>query len=126
MADHPIYHLEAINAIATINTWAKLFSNRLVHPKCDNETAVTIFQAGCGRDHFIQACARQLLLTCTSYDITMAVGHIAGELLISSADALSHCHIGQQYKDHVNMLIKDKSVKIISVAPDAFVSATSC
>ena len=82
-------------------------------------------QAGPGRDPFIQACAQQLWLVCGSHDITLAVGDIAAELLIFSSDALSHWHMGQQYKDRVNMFIKDNGVNIISVSPDAFVLSCS-
>ena len=55
--------------MAAIKMWAKHSRNQLIHIYCDNETAVTIFQAG---------------------RPSLAVGHIAGELLISSADSLSH------------------------------------
>ena len=61
----------------------------------------------------------------TSNDITMAVGHISGEGYVHFADALSRWHMGQQYKDPVNMLIKDKGVNIISLSPDAFVLSPS-
>ena len=103
--------------MAAIKTWAKHFRNNY----CDNEMAVTIFKAGSGRDPFIEACARQLWLVYTFNDITLAVGHITCDLLISSADALSCWHTGQQYKDCVNMLIKDNGVNFISLSPDAFV-----
>ena len=101
MAEHPICYLEVINDVGAIKTWGKQFRTQLGHLSCDNETAVTIFQAGRGR-------AKQLWLICTSNDINLAVGYIAGELLISSAHVLRYWHMGQQYKDCVNMLIKDQ------------------
>ena len=125
MADHPICYLEAINAIAAIKMWARHLKNQLVHLYWDNEMAITIVQAGRGRDPFIQVCDQQLWLICTSYDITQHVGHIAGELRIFSVDVLSHWFMGQRFKDLVNILISDKGVKIISVAPDAFVLSPS-
>ena len=125
MADHPICYLEAINAISAIKMWAMHFKTQLVHLYWDNEMEITIVQAGHGRDPFIQVCDQQLWLICASYDITLDVGHIGGELLIFSADVLSHWHMGQQFKDCVNILIRDKCVKIISVAPDAFVLSPS-
>ena len=45
IAEHPISHLEAINALASIKMWAKYFINQLVYLYCDNEMVVTIFQA---------------------------------------------------------------------------------
>ena len=82
------------------------------------EIAITIFQAGCGRNPFIQARARQLWLVCTSNDITMAVGVV--NLFYRCVQA-----IGQQYKNCINMLIKGKGVNIMSVSPDAFVLSPS-
>ena len=48
------------------------------------------------------------------------INDITGVLLIFSADALSYWHMGQQYKDCVNMLINDKGVNIISVPPGVY------
>ena len=90
--------MEVINAIAVINTLATQFSSKLVYLFCDSTTAVNIFQAGHRRDSWIQACARQLWLTCTTYDITLAVDHIVRKHLTSSADPLSHWHMGQHFK----------------------------
>ena len=118
-------HLDVRNAVDAIKTSAKWFRNQLVHLYCDSEIAVTIFQVGHGRDPFIQVCAWQFWLACTHNDITLAVGDIAGELLISYANALSHWHMSNQYKDCVNILIKDKGVNIISVSPGAFVLSSS-
>ena len=122
-ADVPICHLEADNA--TIKMWVTVFQHKLVHLYCDNEMAVNIFQADCGRDPFIQACAQQLWLTCASHDITLAVGYIPGVLLTSLADALSCCHMGKCYKDHVNVLINDMGVKLVKVFLDSFVLSSS-
>ena len=94
-ADHPICHLEAANEVVAVKTWAADFQHKLVHLYCDNESAVHIFQAGRGRNHFLQSCAHHLWLICASHDITLAVSHIPGEFLTSSADALSQWHTGQ-------------------------------
>ena len=91
-----------------------------MHLYCDNEMAVNIFQAGHGKDTFIQACTRPLWFICATHYITLAVGHIAGEHFTSSAAALSRWHMGQHYKDRVNMLIQDKGVNIVNVPSDAF------
>ena len=56
---------------------------------------MAIFQVGRGRDAFIQACAREVWLTCAAWDITLAVGHVAGTMLEATADALSRFHLGQ-------------------------------
>ena len=55
----------------------------------DNTTAVAIFQAGRGRDEFIQSCAREVWITCATWDINLVVGHIPGLCLDGTADVLS-------------------------------------
>ena len=84
-----ICHLEAINAMVAVQIWAPIFTKQLVYLFSDNSTAVTIFQAGKGKDPFIQACAREIWLTCTAWDVTMAVGHVLGASLSDTTDSLS-------------------------------------
>ena len=59
-------------------------------------------------DPFQQACARKMWLTCAIWDITLAVGHMAGESPTDTADALSGWHLGQMYMDRVSVLVKDR------------------
>ena len=76
-------------------------SGQLVHLFSDTATTVTIFQAEKGKDAFIQACARELLLSCAEFDIILGLSHMAGEDLTLTVDGLSRWHIGQHYKDHM-------------------------
>ena len=78
-----------------VNVWAPHFKGQLVHFLSDNASVVAIFQAGKGCDAFIDACARELWLTCTAWDITLEVGHVPGTSLEDTDDALSHWHMGQ-------------------------------
>ena len=55
--EHPICHLEALNVVVGMKLWAPLLADKLIHVYSDNATAVAIFQAGGGRDDFIQVCA---------------------------------------------------------------------
>ena len=108
-SEHDICHFDALNAVATIKTRESQFCHKLhvVHLDCDNATAVSIFHAGPDRDSFIQACTRQLWLSCTNYNITLTAGHIANHLS-SSEDAVSHWHMGQCYKDCISQLVQDR------------------
>ena len=45
---HPICHLNAVNAVVAIATWAQKYNGKLLHLFCDSVTAVAIFQAGRG------------------------------------------------------------------------------
>ena len=62
--DHPIFHLEAINVVAALKTWAPQLKASLVHLHTDNATAAAIFQLNRGRDAHIQECIRELWLSC--------------------------------------------------------------
>ena len=115
---HPICQLEALNAVVAIKLWAPSFSNCLLHLFSDNPTAVAIFHVGRGRDCFLQACAREIWLTCAVWDITLAVGHV----LTGMADALSRYHLGQIYKDKVQLLLSDNNITCTRVPPSLFLS----
>ena len=124
-AEHLIFHLELINAVAASQTWVPQFCGKLVHLYSNYTTTVVIFQASRSKDRWIQVCARQLRLTCATYDITLAVGHISGEHLSSLADAISHWHTCQHYKDCVNHLVQDRGIKLIEIPCDSFQLSTS-
>ena len=87
--DLSICHLEALNAIVTMKVWASQFANQLIHFMSDNFTAVVIFQARKGWNPFLQACTREIWLTCAAWDIPLAVGHVPGVTITSTAGALS-------------------------------------
>ena len=100
-----ICHLEALNALVAVKVWAPHVKGQLVHLFSDNATAVDIFQAGKGMDAFIQACSREIWLTCAAWDITLAVGHVPGTSLEDTADALSRWHMGHPYQEQVDRLL---------------------
>ena len=58
--NHPICHLEALNAVAALTAWAPSFRGKLIHLFCDNATAAMVFQAGKGSDTPFQAYLCQL------------------------------------------------------------------
>ena len=116
----PICHLEALNAVVALKVWAHMFSGHLVHLFSVNTTSVAIFQVGRSRDAFIQACTRGIWLTCATWDITLAVGHISGASLEGTADALSRWHLGQPYQARVDRLLATHAISCISVHCEFF------
>ena len=70
---------------------------------------------------FIQACVRDIGLTCATWDITLAVGHVPGTSLSDTADAFSRWHLGQSYRDKVAALLLEKHLSCIDV-PDVLFS----
>ena len=92
-----------------------------IHVYSDNATAVAIFQASRGQDDFIQACAREVCVTCATWGITLVVGHIPGSYLADTADALSRWHLGQRFRDKVASLIITQGLKLHTVPETMFV-----
>ena len=70
----------------------------MLHLYCHNATAVVVFQAGRGKDPFLEASTRQLWLVCAQYDIMLDIGHVEGKSLLVSADELSRQHLGKSIK----------------------------
>ena len=118
---HPICHLEALNIVVAIKLWAPKFSNSLLHLFSDSATALAIFQAGKGRDAFLQACAWEIWLTCAVWDITLAVGHVSGVSLTATADALSRYHLGKVHRDRVHILLSERQITPTPVPQSLFV-----
>ena len=112
-----ICHLEALNALVAVKVWTPHFTGQRVHLFSDNAIAVAICQAGKGRDAFIQACASDIWLTCSAWNITLAVGHVSGTCtpLEDTADALSRWHMGKPYQERVDRLLATYNIKCISV-----------
>ena len=116
-----ICHLEALNALVAIKLWAPQFRGRLIHLFSDNVTSVAIFQAGRGRDAFIQACAKEVWLTCAAWDITLAGGHVAGNTLEATVDALSRFHLGQPYRGRAEAMLRSRGIACVAVPYRLFV-----
>ena len=110
-----ICYLEALNAVVALKVWAPMFTGNLVHLFSDNTTAVAILQTGRGRDAFIQACTREICLTCATWDSTLSMGHVSSASLEGTADALSCWHLGQPYQARVDRLLATHTITCISV-----------
>ena len=106
----------------TVKVWAPTFARQLVHLFSDNTTAMVIFQVGKGRDAFIQACAREIWLTCAAWDITLAVGHVSGASLLDmcTTDVLSCWHLGPLYRSTVDVLLTSHNITYVEVPEELF------
>ena len=56
---HPVCHLEVLNALGALRRWAPRLKGQLIQLYIDSITAVDIFQAGEGRDAFRKICAKE-------------------------------------------------------------------
>ena len=100
--------------------WAPQFTNQLIHLLSNNSTAVVIFQAGKGWDPFLQTCTRGIWQNCTAWNITLAVGHVLGVTLTSTADVLSRWNLGQAFKDKADVLLRVNDITCIIIPVDLF------
>ena len=85
---HPIAHLELLNVVVAVKTWAEQWRGQRVQIHCDNTNACLAIQSGRSRDSFVQKCIRELFVICTRCDIELRAVHRPGAQL-QRADALS-------------------------------------
>ena len=97
---HTIAHLELLNVVVAVRTWAKEWAHQRVRVLCDNMNACLAVRSGRSRDSFMQGCVRTLFMLCTVHDLELQVNHRPG-ILMGRADALSRAHTGQVYADRV-------------------------
>ena len=97
---HPIAHLELLNVVVAVRTWAKEWAHQRVQVQCDNMNACLAVRSGRSRDPYMQGCVRTLFMLCTVHDLELQVNHRPG-ILMGRADALSRAHTGQVYADRV-------------------------
>ena len=120
---HPICELKALNAVVAVKLWAPTLVVHKVRLYSDSSMAMAIIQAGKGRNVHIQACAREIWLSCVLHDITLTFTYTARDSLISTADALSRCHLGGVCRYRVHQLLR--SGVHINTVPDAMFSLST-
>ena len=107
--------------MVVVKVWASQFAHHLKHLLSNNARAVAIFQTGNGRELFLQACSREILLTCVILDKTLAVGHVDGFFVTATtADALSWWLLGKAFMDKVEVLLKENDITCISIPTELF------
>ena len=97
---HPIAHLELLNIVVAVKTWAAEWTHQRVSVQCDNMNACLAVRSGRSRDAYMHSCVRELFVVCTVHDLELHVSHRPGATLIR-ADALSRAHTGKVFADRV-------------------------
>ena len=87
-----ISQLEFLNAVICVKLWHHGWAHSRVRIHCDNAAAVSVLNTGRGRDPFLLKCAREIWLLAALNDFEVEMVHTPGTLM-SSADALSRCHL---------------------------------
>ena len=111
---HPIAHLELLNIVVAVRTWASDWAHQRVAVQCDNMNACLATRSGRSRDPYMQACVRELFILSTRHDLELQVTHRPGIAMVR-ADALSRAHTGQVYADRVagdSALCRARQVRI--------------
>ena len=85
---HPIAHLEMLNVVVALKTWAERWKTQRIRVHCDNSNTCLAIQTGRSRDVYMQACIRKLFMYMARFDIELAATHRPGTQM-RVADALS-------------------------------------
>ena len=72
------------------------------------------------KESFLKTCAREIWLHCATWDVTLVVEHVSGESLTLTADALSRYHLGQVYRERVDVILKDWGITRVPVPQAVF------
>ena len=99
-----IVHLEMINILVAIRTWATLWQGKTIRIHCDNQAVVSVLTTGKTRDALLAATARNILME-TAAHICLRTVHISGKDNLI-ADNVSRFFLGNIYKERFYQLMK--------------------
>ena len=95
-----IAHLEMLNILLAVRSWASQWATKTILVRCDNEAVVTILQTGKTKDATLAAICCNISMETAKADIRLKTVHISGKLNVI-ADSLSRFHISNVHKDKV-------------------------
>ena len=100
-----IVHLEMINILVAIRTWATLWKGKNIRIHCDNQAVVSVLTTGKTRDSRLAAIARNIFMEIAAYDICLRTVHISGKNN-QVADNLSRFFLGNIYRERLYQSLK--------------------
>ena len=86
-----IVHLEMLNVVIALRTWAKYWQHTKVVFFCDNLAVVHVVKTNRTRDEFLALCLRNIWLLAALHDVEIELKHIPGKENIE-ADVLSRIY----------------------------------
>ena len=86
-----IVHLEMLNIVIVLRTWAKYWQHTRVVLFCDNLAVVHVVETNRTRDNFLALCLRNIWLLAALHDVEIEVKHIPGKYNLR-ADVLSRIY----------------------------------
>ena len=93
---HPIAHLELLNIVVALKTWADEWAGHRILVFCDNMNSCIAIQSGRTRDQYMQSCVREIFMWSARHDIELIAQHRPGVQMVR-ADALSRAHTDDKY-----------------------------
>ena len=102
--NYNIVHLEMINILVALRTWAHQWQGRKVVIHCDNQAVVSVLGSGHTRDMTLAAIARNINMITAFNDIELITVHIQGKLNII-ADTLSRLSISPALIHKIHELV---------------------
>ena len=115
-----ICHLEMLNCLLALRMWCTDLYGETVVLNSDSQVAINVLQNGRSRDEFMLHCARNVWMILALHQITLISEHVPGESLTMSADALSRCHLGGEFKERAIDLINRNRLTVMDITPDMF------
>ena len=88
-----IIHLEMLNVVIALRTWAKYWQHTKVIFFCDNLAVVHVVKTNRTRGKFLALCLRNIWLLAALHDVEIELKHIPGKENIE-ADVLSRIYSG--------------------------------
>ena len=86
-----IVHLEMLNLVIALRTWASLWRHTKVVFHCDNMAVVHVVRTNKTRDEFLALCLRNIWLLAALHDMEIKIRHIRGKKNVE-ADTLSRIY----------------------------------
>ena len=118
-AKHSIAHLELLNVVVALKTWANEWRGHTVQVSCDNMNACLAVQSSRSKDPFIQHCIREIFVWRVSFDVDLAIVHCPGRNM-TRADALSRMHKEQRCREWVQRDTELRRAKRVRVDREVF------
>ena len=99
-----IVHLEMLNILVAICTWACQWQGKTVRIFCDNAAVVSVLNSGKTRDLTLAAIDRNIFMETAQVDISLKTVPIMGRIN-EIADSLSRWNMGAQYQQKFHHLL---------------------
>ena len=118
--EHSIAHLEMLNVVVAIKTWAEQWKGQRIRVNCDNSNTCLAIQSGRSRDSYMQGCIREIFMYTVRYDIEIAAMHKPGSQM-RIADALSRAEDDDVLQNFVRGEVALRRARRLRMAEELFV-----